>query len=306
MSDIKTDLKILHNDFCRYFSLEKGRTASTVRTYKANFNEFVRWLADKGLSSDVSTLNDYKVLRDFMYFLAERGLDKKTVRQRMLSLKSFCKYLLREDFLQRNPFDRFDIPKKEKNLPKPLSNNIRDRLVTALKRRYEKTKDVRDLQAVVMIELGLKAGFRKGAMRNLLWEKTDLKNGYVQVLDKGQKEKCYVMPPSVVHWLKLLKIARGSDRGHVILSPKSKTPISITSLHDEFKRYVRLSGLDDKEINLHRLRHTYGTNLYESGMDIRDVQEALGHDDISSTLGYVEVSKKNLREKIKRAFSNAK
>jgi site-specific recombinase XerD len=240
-----------------------------------------------------------------MYYLSQK-VDKKTVRQRMLSLKSFCKYLIREDLLQRNPFDRFDIPKKERNLPNPLSDNIRDRLLSAVKKRYERTRNTRDLQAVVMIELGLKAGLRKGAMRNMAWERTDLKKGFVYVIDKGQKEKCYVLPPSVVQCLKLLRLARAADKGPVLLSPKSKTVISITSLHDEFKRYVKLAGLDDQEVNLHRLRHTYGTNLLEGGMDIREVQEAMGHEDIGSTLGYVEVSKKNLREKIKRIFSNAK
>lgn len=299
-------LKQLHDDFSKYFALEKGRTVSTVRTYKANFNELCEWLAANGNSCDATAIENHKILRGFMYHLSDRGLDKKTVRQRMLSLKSFCKYLIREDIIQRNPFDRFDIPKKEKSLPKPLSDNVRDRLLISVKKHYERTKSMRDLQAVVIIELGLKAGFRKGAMRNMLWEKTDLKNGYVRVLDKGQKEKCYVLPPSVVHWLKLLKIARGCDRGHVILSPKSKTPISITSLHDEFKRYVRLAGLDDTEISLHRLRHTFGTNLYDGGIGIRGVQEAMGHEDIGSTLGYVEVSKKDLREKIKRVFVNAK
>lgn len=306
MSDMKTDLKILHDDFCKYFTIEKGRTDSTVRTYKNNFNEFIGWLANEGVASDVSSVGDYRILRDFMYHLSNRELDKRTIRQRMLSLKSFCKYLLREDLLQRNPFDRFDIPKKEKNLPKPLSDTVRDKLLVSVKRRYEKTKGIRDLQAVVMVELGLKAGLRKGAMRNMLWEKIDLKSGYVFVVDKGQKEKCYVLPPSVTHWLRLLKMARGCDSGNVMLSPKSKTPISITSLHDEFKRYVKLSGLDNESVNLHRLRHTYGTNLYEGGIDIREIQEAMGHDDIGSTLGYVEVSKKNLREKIKRVFSNAK
>jgi integrase/recombinase XerD len=300
------DLKELHSDFCRYFSVEKGRTDRTVTSYKYNFNEFLRWLRNKDMPLEVSSLEDHKILREFMYHLSDRKLDKKTVRQRMLSLKSFCKYLLREDVLQRNPFDRFDIPKKEKSLPKPLSDSIRDRLLAVVKKRYKRTKDIRDLQAVVMIEIGLKVGLRKGAMRNMSWEKTDLKKGYVSVIDKGQKEKCYVLPPSVVQWLKLLKIARSIGSGRVFLSPKSKTPISITSLHDEFKRYVKLAGLDDKGINLHRLRHTYGTNLYDGGMDIRDVQEAMGHEDIGSTLGYVEVSKKNLRNKIKRIFSNAK
>jgi site-specific recombinase XerD len=148
--------------------------------------------------------------------------------------------------------------------------------------------------------------FARGAMRGLVWEKSDLKSGFAFVVDKGQKEKCYILAPSTVYWLKLLKLARSAEVGPVLLSPRSRTPISITSLHDEFKRYVRLAGVPEDEVSLHRLRHTFGTNLFEEGMDIRDVQEAMGHEDISSTLDYVEVSKKNLRERIKRVFPNAR
>jgi site-specific recombinase XerD len=299
------DLVSVHEDFCKYFSIEKGRTYRTVISYQYNFNEFIRWLKDNGKPLEVSSLGDYKVTREFMYYLS-RKVDKKTVRQRMLSLKSFCKYLVREDFLQRNPFDRFDIPRKEKSLPKPLSDKLRDKLLTSAKARAERTKKDRDIQAVVMFELGVRCGFRKGAMRGLVWEKSDLKNGFAFVVDKGQKEKCQVLAPSTVYWLKLLKLARGAEVGPVLLSPRSRTPISVTSLHDEFKRYVRLAGVPVDEVSLHRLRHTFGTNLFEKGMDIRDVQEAMGHEDISSTLAYVEVSKKSLREKIKRVFPNAR
>jgi integrase/recombinase XerD len=120
------------------------------------------------------------------------------------------------------------------------------------------------------------------------------------------ERKKYPLVPSVIQWLKQLRLASGAKSGSVLLSPRSKTPISITSLHDEFKRYVKICGLNEKEISLHRMRHTYGTFLHEHGFDLREIQEALGHEELSSVLGYVEVSKKNLREKIKRAFSNEK
>lgn len=154
------DLKDLHIVFCKYFSIEKGRTEATVKTYKYNFDEFSKWLINNGHPVDILSLEDHKILRGFMYDLSERKLDKKTIRQRMLSLKSFCKYLVREDILQKNPFDRFDIPKKENSLPNPLSNDVRDMLMVTIKRTYDRTKSIRDLQAVVMLELGLKSGLR--------------------------------------------------------------------------------------------------------------------------------------------------
>jgi integrase/recombinase XerD len=156
------------------------------------------------------------------------------------------------------------------------------------------------------MELGFKAGFRKGAMQNLLWERIDFEEGYAYVVDKGQKEKCYLLAPSILDWLKRLRLVRKAAEGRVILSPKSNTAISDTSLHDEFKRYVRLCGVNEKETGLHSMRHTYGTTLHEQGFDIRDIQVAMGHDDIGFTQVYVDVPKKELREKIKRVFSKSK
>lgn len=300
------NLRSLHEDFRKYFLYEKARTERTVKTYSYNFQEFLGYLESLGKPLDVSVFEDYRVLREFMYSLSERGLDKKTIRQRMLSLKSFCKFLVREDIISRNPFDRFDIPKKVKGTPRPLSGNVRDKLLDLTKRRAESSGKARDIQAAIIMELGFKAGFRKGAMQSLLWENIDFEEGYAYVIDKGQKEKCYPLAPSILYWLKRLRLAREAAEGPVILSPKSKTPISDTSLHDEFKRYVRLCGLNEKEIGLHSMRHTYGTTLHAQGFDIRDIQVAMGHDDIGSTQVYVDVPKKELREKINRVFSKSK
>ncbi|SPQ01352.1 hypothetical protein NBG4_500026 [Candidatus Sulfobium mesophilum] len=296
----------LHEACCNYLLIERGETSATVSTYKANFREFCTWLEGQCLPLDVSSISDYKILTQFMYYLAHRKLHRNTIRQRMISLKTFCKYLLRDDFLQRNPFDRFDIPKKVRGKPRPVGDNVRDKLLSLTKRRAESSSNVRDIQAAVIMELGFKVGLRKGAMQNLLWEEIDFEEGYAYVVDKGQKEKYYPLAPSVVHWLKRLKLARGALSGPVILSPKSNTSISDTSLHDEFKRYVSLCGVDESKIGLHSMRHTYGTTLHEQGFDIRDIQVAMGHDDIASTQVYVDVPKKELRERIRRAFSKSK
>lgn len=301
------DLRSFHDDFCKYLLIEKDRAQSTVSTYKANFGEFCSWLESEGLLLDVSSFEDYKILRRFMYQLTEKKLDRNTVRVRMISLKTFCKYLLHEGELKgNNPFERIDIPRKKKGLPQPLSDKVRDKLLSLSKRRALSSGNERDIQMAVIAELGLKVGMRKGAMQNLMYENIDFENGYCYVIDKGQKEKCYPLAPSVLHWLKRLKIARGISQGPVILSPRSKGPISDTSLHDEFKRYVKLFGLDESKVHLHSMRHTYGTNLHEMGFDIRDIQVAMGHDDIGSTQVYVDVPKKELREKIKRVFSRSK
>lgn len=99
---------------------------------------------------------------------------------------------------------------------------------------------------------------------------------------------------------------RYSNLIYATISLRSNSPISDTSLHDEFKRYVSLCGLDKEDISLHKMRHTFGTTLHEQGFDIRDIQVAMGHDDIGSTQIYVDIPKKELREKIKRVFSRSK
>lgn len=296
----------LYEDCLKYLLIEKGETPDTIRTYRANFCKFMSWLNDKGLPDEIFSLADHTILRQFMYHLHEKGLQKNTIRLHMFSIKALCMFLLREGILRGNPFDRFDIPKKVKGVPRPLSDPYRDKLLSQTKRMAESSKSARDIQAAVIMELGARCGLRKKGMMSMTWENTDLLNGYTRILDKGNKDHTYILSPSTIKWLKILKMARGTDKGHVLLSPKSKTPISKTSLQDEFRRYVDILGLSNAGITLHRLRHTYGTDLIAAGMDVLEVKEALCHEDIGSTVGYTEVSKKSLRDKIKKVFSNAK
>ena len=300
------NLLSLHEECCKYLLVEKGNTEATIETYKAIFRGFCVWLENEGVPVDISSVGDHEILKRFMYDLADKKLHRNTIKLHMTSLKTFCKYLLRENELERNPFERFDIPRKVKSRAKPLNDQVRDKLVSLTICRALSSNELRDIQAVVMVLLGLTCGLRKKGMRSMMWENTDLVNCETRVIDKGEKEHTYVLSPSAVKWLKVLKSARGVDKGYVLLSPKSNTPISETSLHDEFRRYVELVGLGGMGITLHRLRHTFGTNLLEGTGDLRLVQEALCHEDIGSTVCYTEVAKKKLRENIKRVFSNAK
>lgn len=299
------ELTSIYEEFIKYFRYEKSRTARTVQSYQYNFVDYMGYLKACHLPLLLSSF-DFKIVRGYMYKLHEKKLDKATIRQRMLSLKSFCKYLLREGHLESNPFDRFDIPSKKKNMPRPLNDSIRDRLLDYTKEIYLQTKSDRDLQNVVMMEAGFKTGLRKKAMRNMLWEYTNMEEGFTYVKDKGDKFKHYPLTPSVASWLKELKKLREVDRGPIFLGPKARRVISETSLYDEFKRCARLSGLDEKAMSLHNMRHTFGTNCLEGGLDIRKIQEAMGHDDINSTLAYVQVSKKGLRLEVEKALANAK
>ncbi len=179
----------LHEDCCRYLLIEEGETFATISTYKANFRGFCKWLENEGQPVEIESIGDYQILRRFMYFLAERKLHQNTIRQRMISLKTFCKYLLFEGMLKQNPFDRIRVPKKVKGLPKPVSDQVRDKFLSLVKCRVASSKNLRDLQAVVMLELGFNCGFRKKAMRLMTWENTDLSAGRCVVIDKGDKEK---------------------------------------------------------------------------------------------------------------------
>jgi site-specific recombinase XerD len=109
----------LHEGCCKYLLIEKGETWATISTYKANFREYCSWLENEGKPVEVTSLENYQILREFMYHLAERKLHRNTIRQRIISLKTFCKYLLCEGIFNRNPFARFDIRKKAKALLGP-------------------------------------------------------------------------------------------------------------------------------------------------------------------------------------------
>ncbi len=297
-------LHSLVEDFLFHLRHERGQSEQTEKTYALLLGKFVTWAEE----CRIATWKDV-TLEHLMAFLSsererrpadapedsEAKLSSSTVYLEIAALRAFYKFAEREKHLPLNVAENLSLPRRWKRLPKALSADEVDRLLTPLP--VETPGDVCD-QAV--LELAYASGLRLAELRNLRLEQLHLDAGFITVIGKGNKERVVPVGRKAIDAIeRYLQSARPK-----LVSPKSPANVFLTNRGSPFahvtmwlriKRRVKLAGID-KNITPHMLRHSFATHLLEHGADLRIIQELLGHASISTTEIYTHVASSRLRE----------
>ncbi len=282
--------------FIEYLQIEKNYSALTISGYTEAIEEFVRFMNVQGIDGfeEVS----YQDTRIYLTEAYEKGLTRRTISKKVSALRSFYKFLLREQLVKENPFLLVSLPKQDKRIPSFLYEEELKELFT-----------VSDLSTPLgqrnqaILELLYATGMRVSELCSLKESDLDLSMDTVLVHGKGSKQR-YVPFGSYAHKALItyledgrLKLkAKGKDRAdaYVFLNQRG------APLTDRGVRFI-LTELMKKasgtlHIHPHMLRHTFATHLLNEGADLRSVQELLGHSNLSSTQVYTHVSKDSLRK----------
>lgn len=281
--------------FVAYLQIEKNASPYTVKYYQDDLHHFFRFLKKEGIHKPADV--DTQVVRLYLTHLYDQQLSRKTVSRKISSLRSYYKYLEREDDALTNPFVHIHLPKQERPVPGFLYME-----------ELEKLFDVNDVtqplgqrdQALLEILYG--TGIRVSECQGLRISDIDFSVGTIFVKGKGRKER-------YVPFGRFAEIALETylHEGRVQLLKKSKrntdavflnargTPLSRRGIQLILEKMVEKAALT---INLHphKLRHTFATHMLNEGADLRTVQELLGHESLSSTQIYTHVTKDHLRE----------
>ena len=294
----------LIHQFIHYLSMEKNASPHTCRCYRRDLEEFENFLRSSG--TDLSPRGgveiekvDRIIIRKYLSFLHRKN-KKSSIARKISTLRSFFKYLVREQMISSNPAKSVSSPKVEKTLPTTLTVDEAFRLMESPKSISEKPspegsrkKSLRD-QAI--LELLYSSGLRVSELVGLNSNQLDLDLGIVRVMGKGRKERIVPVGLKAIEVLKAYLEERGMVEG--------EEPIFINSLRGRLtarsvgrlvKKYSRHSGIFRK-ISPHSLRHTFATHLLDAGADIREIQEMLGHSSLSTTQRYTHVSMGKLME----------
>ncbi|MGG0638840.1 tyrosine recombinase XerC [Bacillus altitudinis] len=291
-----TDKKRLVHLFIEYLQIEKNYSALTISGYTEAIEEFVRFMNIQGIDGfeEVS----YQDTRIYLTEAYEKGLTRRTISKKVSALRSFYKFLLREQLVKENPFLLVSLPKQDKRIPSFLYEEELKELFTV---SDVNTPLGQRNQAI--LELLYATGMRVSELCSLKESDLDLSMDTVLVHGKGSKQR-YVPFGSYAHEAlstyledgrQKLKV-KGKDRAdsHVFLNQRG------APLTDRGVRFI-LTELMKKasgtlHIHPHMLRHTFATHLLNEGADLRSVQELLGHSNLSSTQVYTHVSKDSLRK----------
>ena len=290
---------LLVENFLEILASEKGLSKNTLSSYKIDLDQFVDFIQKKNVKTRESREEEIK---EFINTFRQRGYEKSTISRKISSLTHFFNFLLEENEIKTNPFKNFQVPKQKKKLPIILSNNHIDKILEFTK-LDQSTAGVR---LYTMIEILYATGIRVSELVEMKLSSVYEDKNFLLVAGKGNKERLVPISNKTRETLDKYLSIRGN-----FLNDKNKSewlfPSKRSSMgHITRQRFNQLlkqlnieANIGIKSISPHKLRHAFATHLLENGMDLRSLQQILGHSDISTTQIYTHVLKERLKEIIK-------
>jgi len=281
------------NKYINYLVAERNASPYTVRNYTTDLLGFFQFLRTKGIGS----LNevDKHTLRDYMASLMEQGFVKASIARKLSAIRSFYRYLLREEIISTSPVATTFSPKLDKRLPSFLTVEEMERLLEAPDLSTPQGQRDRAL-----MELLYASGLRVSELVNLNLEQVNLDSREIRVWGKGSKERMVLMgEPAAEALSAYLRQGRpkllGKKRSSALLLNRYGERLPERRVQRILGKYANIAGID-KGVHPHMLRHTFATHLLDGGADLRVVQELLGHASLSSTQIYTHVTKTQARK----------
>ncbi len=303
-------------EFLVHLAKERDLSPNTVSAYSRDLGEFTVWLTATrgGAGWDWNTLSRTEI-RGFMAHLTRRGLAKRSVARGLSAVRSFFRWMHRDERVDVNPARAVGSPRLPRTLPSYLDEHQAETLMTHAVTRSHSGEFI-DVRNLAMLELFYSCGLRLSELRGIDLADLDLVSQQVKVRGKGRKERIvplgdhaqravrnYLSKRDVVvarlAGVKSARLARGalflSERGGR-LSPRA-IQHAIVAL---------LAAVDEGAgLTTHSLRHTFATHLVDAGADLRAVQELLGHASISTTQIYTHTSVERLKKVYRQAHPRA-
>jgi len=303
MAPRSSEKRGLIQQFIHYLGLEKNASPHTCRCYRKDLEGFEDFLKSSGMylnsAGDVQIEKvDRMAIRKYMSFLHRKN-KKSSIARKISTLRSFFKYLIREQVIPSNPAKSVSSPKVEKTLPTTLTVDEAFRLMESPRSIPEKSSEMSKQNGVrdrAILELLYSSGLRVSELVGLNLNQLDSDLGIVRVMGKGRKERIVPVGVKAIDALKAYLEGRGGLTGDgPIFINHTGGRLTARTVGRLIKKYARHSGIFRK-VSPHSLRHTFATHLLDAGADIREIQEMLGHSSLSTTQRYTHVSMGKLME----------
>jgi integrase/recombinase XerC len=279
--------------YIQYLEAERNASPYTVRNYRADLADFFKFLKGK----ELTLLNevDRHVLRDYLSHLVEVGIAKASIARKLSAIRSFYRYLVREEIISENPIEQVSSPKLDKRLPSFLTREEMEKLLGAPDLSTPLGQRDRAL-----LELLYASGLRVSELASLTPEQIDLNSNEIRVWGKGSKERMVLMgEPAAAALKSYLKEGRtkllGKKRSQALFLNRYGQRLPARSVQRLLEGHAKKAGIG-KRVHPHMLRHTFATHMLDGGADLRVVQELLGHARLTSTQIYTHVTKGQARK----------
>ena len=242
-------------------------------------------------NTEIKKVN-YKFLRGYLTVLYDKKYSKKTIARNISTLKSFFKYLKKENIIKSNPMNLIKTPKIDKKLPKFLNYDDLEKILS-----IPDTTTFLGKRNALILELLYSTGVRVSELVNIKLNDIDLSEEKILILGKGNKER-YVLFGGKAKEKMLDYLKEKNDDSPYLIVNRYGNKISDRGIRKILDSIILEASLSYK-ISPHTLRHTFATHMLDSGADIEIVRELLGHESLSTTQIYTHVTS----ESLKRVYS---
>ena len=284
-------------DYLNYLTSERNFSFYTVRNYKNDLLGGDTKKASKGFFQYLSMLNiksladvDRIVMRNYISYLMEQKIAKRSISRKLSAVRSLYNYLHREGLIKENPIKLTASPKIERRLPEFLNRNEINRLLDA-----PDLATPQGLRDRAIIDLIYASGMRLSELSSLDIDQVKIDSGEIKVLGKGAKERIVLVGELAIDTLvKYLKQGRprivtlNGDQKALFIN-KFGRRLSQRMIQKNINKYALKAGIG-KHIYPHLLRHSFATHMLDGGADLRVVQELLGHSNLATTQIYTHVT----------------
>ncbi len=281
--------------FKGYLKIEKGLSDNSIHAYVTDLAKLVQFLSDRGLECNDPegvTLND---LKEMIEWIAQKGISPRTQARIISGIKSFYKFLLIEEKIEKDPTALLESPKIGRKLPEILSVEEIDSIINAIDTRKPEGQ-----RNKAILETLYSCGLRVSELIDLKISNLFFESGFIKIEGKGNKERLVPISAKAVKEINLylseyrrnLKIHHDSE--DILFLNRRGKKLSRVMIFTIIKGLVAIIGMD-KNVSPHTFRHSFATHLIDGGANLRAVQEMLGHESIITTEIYTHLDKEYLK-----------
>lgn len=300
--------------YLKYLRYEKNLTPNSIRSYSRDILQFHNFLKYYKKITNTSQL-DLAVFRKFLRSIDKNNYANRTILRKYSSFINYFRFLEENDLIDIQLSQFINVPRKRERLYTFLSKNEMERLFDSLFDLKE-TPDTLQSRNRLIIELIYSTGARVSEVENIMIDDIVIKKNEIKVTGKGRKQRLVYINSKCLHWLDIYlrksrselsfnkKTGMHSGDQHLLLNSKGSR-LSSRSIREIVRRSVLNAGIK-KNITPHSIRHSFASHLLQEGAGIREIQELLGHENISTTEIYSHLDIKKIKNDYRQFHPRAK
>jgi integrase/recombinase XerD len=285
---------MIEKKYHTYLKLERGLSPNSVAAYEQDLQRLKAYMDAHGIDIVRATPDDLKA---FLYDASKSISSVRTQARLIAGIHSFYRFLIYHNYIEQDPSELLESPKKERHLPEVLTLDEIDSMIAQLDMSKPESHRNR-----AIIEMLYGSGLRVSELVNLRLSDIYRQEGFMRITGKGSKQRLVPISPVADQWLEYWL----EDRSQLDIKPEYSDIVFLNRYGRQLTRAMIFTIIKTlakqadihKTISPHTLRHSFATHLLQNGADLRIIQDLLGHEDITTTEIYTHLEIQDLREAI--------